>query len=173
MSLFAFFLLSGGLLDPHTGTIFWVFVTFVLLVFILQKFAWKPIITALEERQSRIEDSFKKAEESNKEAARIMAKFDQIVAEATEKADIIVRSARDTSEKIKADTLHKTKEEADKLIENAKAEIERERAAMVTELRQEMVGIILAVSEKVIEANLDTDKNRTLINQSLDHLSKN
>lgn len=171
MNIPAFFLLEGGLLDPHIGTIFWVFVTFLLLVFILQRFAWKPIIRALEERQAKIEDSFKKAEESNREAARIMAQFDQIVAEATEKADVIVKSARDSAEKIKAETLHRTKMEADKLIESAKAEIDQQRNSMVLELRQEMVGIIISVAGKVIETNLNDEKNRTLVNNAIQNLS--
>lgn len=171
MNIPALILLEGGLLDPHVGTIFWVFITFLLLVFILQRYAWKPILHALEERQSRIEESFKKAEESNKEAARIMAQFDQIVAEASEKADVIVRSARDSAEKIKAETLHKTKEEADKLIATAKAEIDQQRNSMVLELRQEMVGIIISVAGKVIETNLNDEKNRTLVNNAIQNLS--
>lgn len=171
--ILALFLLEGGLLDPHTGTIFWVLVTFLIVSGLLYKLAWKPITTALEERERRIDMAIRKAEESKEEAAKIMARFDQILTEANEKADAIIKDARQASEKIRHDGLVKTKEETEKLIEAARAEIERDRFAMVTNLKAEMVGIIIQIAEKVIDSNLTDEKNKTLITKEIDLLSKN
>lgn len=169
----AFFLLEGGLLDPHTGTIFWVLVTFLIVSGLLYKLAWKPITTALEERERRIDMAIRKAEESKEEAAKVMARFDQILTEANEKADAIIKDARQAAEKIRHDSMAKTKEETEKLIASAKAEIERDRYAMVTNLKAEMVGIIIQIAEKVIDSNLTDDKNKSLITKEIDSLSKN
>ena len=164
---------EAGLLDPHVGTIVYVIITFLILLFILGKFAWKPILNGLEEREKRIADAIKKAEDSNKEASEIMAKFDQIIADAQAKADQSIRSGKEAAERIRHELVEKAKADAAKLIENAKAEIERDRIAMMQELKSELVNITISVAEKIIDSNLNDEKNKALAIKSIESFSKN
>lgn len=167
------FLLNGGLLDPHVGTIFYVVIIFIILLVILGKFAWKPILNGLEEREKRIEESIRKAEESNKEAAQVMAKFDQIISDANLKADQIIKASKEAAEKVKVEMLEKSKAEAEKILENAKAEIERDRRTMMQHMKAELVDITIQVAEKLIDSNLNDEKNKSLAAKSIESISKN
>lgn len=173
MSLNLLMLLAGGLLDPHGGTVFWVLITFLLLLFILYKMAWKPILDGLEGREKQIEAALKKAEDSNKEAAEIMAKFDGIIADANHKADAIVKNSRETAEKLRVELTEKAQVEAEKMIETAKKEIEQDRATMMQEMKSEIVSIIMQVSEKVVDSSLNTEKNKELVHREIEAFSKN
>jgi len=173
MNIVGMLFLEGGLLDPHIGTIVYVIITFLILLFILGKFAWKPILNGLEEREKRIADAIKKAEDSNKEASEIMAKFDQIIADANAKADQSIRSGKEAAERIRHELVEKAKADAAKLIENAKAEIERDRIAMMQEMKSELVNITISVAEKIIDSNLNDEKNKALAIKSIESFSKN
>ncbi|MBZ0182318.1 MAG: F0F1 ATP synthase subunit B [Melioribacteraceae bacterium] len=163
----------GGPLDVNPGLIIWTVVTFVILLFILKKVAWKPILTSLSEREKFILESLKKAEVAQKEAEKLIQDNKVSIAKAEEEAQKIVAQGRDYAEKLKAQMLEESKAEAKKMIDNAKAEIERKNQEAFNNIKSQVAEIAINAAEKIIKENLDKEKNTQLVNKLIDELQKN
>lgn len=164
---------GGGLLDVNPGMIFWTVITFVILLLILRKLAWKPILTSLTEREKFIEDSLKKAETAQKDAEKMLQDNKEAIRKAEEEAQDIVAQGREYAETLKAQMLVESKEEAKKMIDDAKAEIERKNKEAFNQLKGQIAGIAVDAAEKIIRQNLDKEKQQELVNKYIDDLPKN
>ena len=155
-------------LDP--GLFIWTILTFLTLLFLLAKFAWKPLLAALEERENKIKNSLEDAEKATAELERINVKSEEIIAKARSEAQSIRVEAKAATERIKADLMAKAEEDSKKIRDEAEKHIHVEKDKAINEIRQEVVDLSLAVAEKVIKKNLSKEDNQGLIEDSLKNL---
>jgi F-type H+-transporting ATPase subunit b len=161
---------KGGLLNVNPGLVFWTVITFVILLVLLKKFAWKPILTALDEREKMIQNSLDNAEKANAEAQRIFDENKTQLAGAEAEAQRIIAQSREFAEKLKTQTVEDGKVEAKKLIDNAVSEISRKNEEAFAALRGQVAEIAVAAAEKIIRENLDKQKQYELVNKFIDEL---
>jgi F-type H+-transporting ATPase subunit b len=146
------------LITPGTGLIFWQLFGFLGLLFILIKFAWKPMLAALDERESSIENALKSAETARNEMANLKAENEKLLTEARLERDIILKKAQDASIKM----IEEAKDDAVKvgaqMIANAKAVIETEKKAALADVKTQVATLSLEITEKLLRKNLSDDK---------------
>lgn len=164
---------SGGLLDVNPGLIFWVVITFLFLLFLLKKIAWKPILNSLDEREKFIKNSLDNAEKAQLDAEKLLEENKANLARAEEDAQNVIAQGREYAEKIKVQMLEESKSEASKMIKEAKAEIERKNQESFNKLKDQVAEIAIEAAEKIIRANLDKEKQTELIDKYLKDLNKN
>lgn len=155
-----------GLISPSTGLLFWQFFGFLGLFFILVKFAWKPILASLDERESSIEDALKAAESARNEMANLKSENEKLLAEARLERDNILKKANDASVLMIEDAKAASIKAGAILIENAKAVIETEKKAALAEVKNQVAVLTLEVTEKLLRKTLSEDKaQKDLIDQ--------
>jgi F-type H+-transporting ATPase subunit b len=147
---------------PQLQTLIWVWVIFLILLVILWKVAWKPLLAAVEAREKRIADSLKKAEEVQKAAAEIAARQEAALAEAHVKAKGVLDEARAQAEEFRKRETDKARGEADAFLDRAKKEISMEEARVRDSLRREVVDLTLEVASKVLERAVTAEDDRKL-----------
>lgn len=162
--------MDNPLVQPDPGLFIWTILTFLILLGLLAKFAWNPLLRALEERQETIRKSLDDAERTKQELERVQQESAQIVAEARAEAQTIVSRSRAEAETVREDLKRKAKEEAAGLIKNAERQIQQETARAVQEIRREVVDLSLTVASKLIKKNLSQEDNDRLIQDSLDQI---
>ncbi len=166
-------LLAGSLLSPNPGLIFWTAITFVIVLLILKKIAWGPILTALEEREKGIQSSIDRAHQAKDESEAILRKNKELLAKADAESDRIIREGRDFAEKLRADISQKAQSEAQKMIASAKEEIEQEKRRALDVLRNEVADLAVKGAEKIIKTNLDADIQKRIVDSMIQDLSTN
>ncbi len=164
---------GGGLLSVNEGLAFWTTLTFLLLILLLKKYAWKPILTALNQRELAIKESLEQAEKAKEEAKRILLQNEANLARAEEESKKIIEQSRQYAEHLKQQILNEAKSQAKKLLEDTSSEIERKKLAALDELKFQITQIIIDSASKVIQENLDLEKNKILIENYLKEISKN
>lgn len=142
------------LITPEIGLIFWSGLSFAILFFILAKFAWKPILGAVNEREEGIKKALASAEEARKEMQNLQADNEQLLKEARAERDAMMKEAREIKDKIIADAKDEAKEVATKLIVNAQASIEQEKQAALAELKKQVADLSIGIAETVIKKEL-------------------
>jgi len=157
-------------LDP--GLFIWTIITFLVLCSVLAKFAWKPLLNALESREKDIQSSIEDAKKAKNELEQLNEEAEKIIAEARTEAQEIRSEAKASAEKVKADIRSKTEEDVKKIKEEANAQIQVEKDKAISEIRQEVVTLTMSVAEKVIGKNLSTEDNQEMIEQSIMDLRK-
>ncbi len=164
---------SGGLLDLNPGLAFWTVLTFLAVLFILKKFAWTPILTALDEREKSIKDSLEAAENAKKDTQKLTEENRGIVAKANEEAQKIINSARDFSEQLKKSESEALKAELEKEKAAAFSEIERKKQESIEAIKDQVAELSIEIAEKLIRKNLDKDAQKELISKSLNEIKSN
>lgn len=164
---------GGSLVDVNPGLIFWTVVTFIILLFVLKKVAWKPILAALDQRESAIRESLEKAEKAQEEARKILEQNEANLAKAEEESKKIIDQSRAYAEKLKEQMLHDSKIQAKKIIEDASAEIDRKKEAAFSELKNQVAEIAVNAAEKILRENLDAESNKKIVNQYISEITKN
>lgn len=143
-----------GLVTPNPGTIVWMLIIFGIVLFILRKFAWKPILNALKDREESISQALNSAEEAKKEVAGLKADNEKIIAEARQEKNIILREAKEIKEKIISEAREKAFEETNKSIALAKQQIDAEKTAAINEMKKQVAELSVLIAEKVIRKEL-------------------
>lgn len=146
------------LLTPGTGLIIWQAFVFLLLVLLLARFAWKPILGSLKEREESIKNALETAERARAEMARIQADNEKLFKEAREERDKILKEAREISSRIKDDAQADAKKAADKIIDDARAAIQIEKQAALKDVRVQVAMFSLQIAEQLMKKNLSSDK---------------
>jgi F-type H+-transporting ATPase subunit b len=162
---------EGGLFDINTGLSTWTLLAFGGLVFLLGKFAWGPILAAVEAREKGIQSALDEAAGRNDEAAKLLAEHKEQLADARRQANELIAEGKAAGESVRKDVEEKARAEAQSIIERARAEIERERDAALDMLRRESVDLALAAASRLMQENLDQDKDRQLVERYLDEIS--
>ncbi|MEI6651807.1 MAG: F0F1 ATP synthase subunit B [Chlorobiaceae bacterium] len=164
-------LLAGSLLSPEPGLIFWTAITFILVMLILKKIAWGPIITALQDREKGIQSSIDRAHQARDESEAILRKNRELLSKADAESDRILREGKDYAEKLRADITEKAQSEAKKMIASAKDEIEQEKRRALDVLRNEVADLAVKGAEKIIKTALDADMQKKIVNSMIQDFS--
>ena len=149
------------------GLYIWTIITFLLLLYVLAKFAWKPLLKMLEDRENLIKSSLKDAEKAKLELESLTQESEAITSKARSEAQSILAESKSAAEKVKEDTIAKAKEQAIKIRDDAKKQIEVEKDKAISDIKQEVVNLTLSVAEKLINKNLNDADNKSLIEESL------
>src|SRR5579871_4734037 len=146
------------LLTPGTGLIIWQLLIFLGLFFILAKFAWKPILSSLKEREDSIQQALDSAEKAKQEMTSLKSDNERLLKEAREERDKLLRDARTAANQIHDDAQNTAKKTADKIIADAKAVIDTEKQAALRDVKAQVAQFSLEIAEKLIKKNLADDK---------------
>ena len=146
------------LLTPGTGLLFWQTVVFLALFVFLAKFAWKPILGSLKEREESIQQALDAAEKAKKDMAALQAGNEKLLREAREERDRIVRDAREAANRLIDQAQTEAKKSADKMIEDAKSVINTEKQAALREVKSQVAMFSIEIAEKLVRKNLSSDK---------------
>lgn len=161
---------GGGLMSIQFNLMFWTLLIFVLLYFILSKFAFGPITAAVEAREKALEEAIDGAKRDREAAAQLLRDHQAQIEAARGEAQKVITDARSVGEKVRADMLEETRQEQQSMLERARREIETEKNRAIADLRKEAVELALAGASKVIEQNLQSDNNRKLVEGYLSQL---
>jgi len=146
------------LVTPGIGMIFWSTLFFLVLLFILGKFAWPAILTAVKARNESIRHALDAADRAKEEMAQLKADNEKILAEAKAERDALLKEAKEVKDAMIADAKEKAGEEAKKLVQNAREAIQAEKAAAISEMKTQMATLSVDIAEKILRAKLDDSK---------------
>ena len=158
---------GSSLMSPNPGLMVWTLLIFVALLFILGKFAFKPLTAAVEAREKALEDAIAGAQRDREAAAALLAEQRAQLDASRGEAQQLIAQARQGAEKMRADLLEETKRQQQELLDRARLDIENEKTRAIADLRREAVDLALAGAGKVIERNLDDAANRQLVERFL------
>ena len=162
------------LVTPDLGTIFWMVIIFGVVAFVLKKFAWKPILNALNEREESIENALNAAEKARQEMANLKAGNEQLLAEARKEKENILREAMNLKDNIVAEAKEKASAETQKSIKSAIQQIENEKAKAINEMKLQITEISLMIAEKVIRKEMAGNKQQQeMVNKLIDEIKLN
>ena len=158
---------SVNLLSPAGGLMFWTLLVFLLLIFILRRFAFKPLLAAVEAREQSLQRALDEARKDREDAAKLLEEHQRQLDAARGEAQRFIAEGRATAEKMKAEMLEATRAQQQELMERAKRDIEQEKMRAIAELRRTAVDLAIAGASKVIEKDLDSGANRQLVESFL------
>jgi F-type H+-transporting ATPase subunit b len=162
------------LLTPGSGLFFWQLIVFVGLFLILAKYAWKPMLTGIKEREASIQQALDSAEKAKHEMAALKSDNEKLLREAREERDTILREARQAAIAINDQAQAEAKRNADRLIEDAKAVIQVEKNAALRDVRAQVALFSIEIAEKLIKKNLATDAaQKALVEEFIKDLKLN
>jgi len=161
---------GGGLYDINTGLSVWTLIVFVILLLILRKYAWGPIVDAVDSREKGIQAAIDGAAELNAEAAKLLEEHREQMADARRQASEILAEAKVASERVRKELEEKARTEAQGIVERALAEIERERDGALETLRRESVDLALAAASQLMQESFDQETDRQLVERYLNEL---
>jgi F-type H+-transporting ATPase subunit b len=162
------------LITPEFGLFFWMLVTFTLVFIILKKFAWKPIVHALKEREDNIREGLENAEEAKDELTKVKVKSDKILSDAIVERDTLIRQGRELKEKLIVEAKGQAESEARKMIEEAKKHIQEEKNAAINQIKLQIASLSVDIAEKILRNKLEDDKiQKELMTSLLDEFELN
>ena len=160
-----------GLFDINTGLSLWALIVFLILLLLLAKFAWGPILNALETREQNIRSSIDDAARMRKEASDALDEHGLRLREARHEAQLIIAEAKDAAARLGSELEAKARQESAAIVQRARREIEVERDAVLEAIRKETVGLALAAASRLVRQRLDAPEDRKLVNDYLSSLS--
>ena len=161
------------LLSVEPGLMIWTILIFIMLVLILKKYAWKPLLNSLHDREQGIKDSVEKAENMKAEALKILEENKKLLAKADEESRKILNESKQLAEKVRTDLMGKAQEDAQKVIKQALSEIEREKISALNELKDEIASLAVGAAGRIIDENLDAAKQKKIIDDFINQIPKN
>jgi len=162
------------LIIPGSGLIIWQALGFIILLFILAKFAWKPILAALDEREGAIESSLKSAEIARHEMANLVAENEKLLLQARIERDDILKKANEYASQIMEKSRAEASKVGEKMIEDAKAVIENEKLAAITDIKIQVAEMSLEIAEKLMRKNLSAQtEQKALVEDFVKDLTLN
>ncbi len=146
--------LNSALLSPNPGLVLWMIIVFSALLFLLRKFAWKPIMEGLKEREGEIEGALRMAEETRAEMAKLKSDNDRLISEARREREEIIKEAKDAANRLIAEAKEDAQVQSAKILEDARASIAHEREVMLAAVKKDVAGLSLEIAEKVLRKEL-------------------
>ncbi len=162
--------MNNPLVQPDPGLYIWTIVTFVVLVLLLRKFAWRPLLEALDRREKLIVGAVDDAHKAKAEFDRAKQEASQVVVQARREADAILARTRADSERLRAEAHAKAAEEAAGILRNGERRIQQETTKAILQLRREAVDLSMAIASKLLRHNITKEDNEQLIKEVVDHL---
>ena len=162
------------LVSPDPGLLIWSTVAFLLLFFLLSKYAWKPIVKALDERERSIEDALAKAEMAKEEMAKLTSENEQLLKQARIERDAILKEAKELKDQIVSDAKTSAQTEGAKMIEKARQEIDNQKIAAMAEVKSQVATLSIQIAEKVLRKQFeDQTKQDALVSDLLKEVKLN
>ena len=156
------------LLTPDVGLLFWTFISFAILFFILKKFAWKPIVKTVNDRENSIREALASADAAKREMQNLTANNEKLLKEARVERDAMMKEARELKTKLIADAKEEAKAEGVKMIANAQAAIQSEKKAAIADIKNQVASLSIEIAEKVVTEELSNkDKQLKLVSDLL------
>jgi F-type H+-transporting ATPase subunit b len=166
--------MDNPLVSPELGLIFWTALSFLILLFVLKRFAWKPILGAVTEREQGILDALASAEKAKLEMQNLTADNERILKEARAERETLLKEAREIKTKLIADAKDEAQDQANKMIEHAQTAIQSEKKAAMAELKSHVAGLAVDIAEKVVREELsNSDKQLKLVEDMLGEATLN
>lgn len=162
------------LVTPDLGLIFWTGIVFCILLFLLAKFAWKPILGMVNEREQKIASSLEQAEKAQIELQALKAQNEDLLKEARAERDAMIKDAKSTAAKMVEDAKVTAKEEGEKIITSARQAIQAEKGAAIAELKTQMAAFSIEIAEKIVRGELaSSDKQKALAEKLVEDINMN
>ena len=162
------------LVTPDVGLLFWTFISFAILFFVLKKFAWKPIVGTVNDREQSIKDALASAENAKKQMRNLTADNERILKEARAEREMMIKEARDLKTKMISDAKEETKATTDKMIIQAQEAIENEKKSAMADLKNQVASLSVEIAEKVIKGELSNkDKQLKIVEDMLGEATLN
>jgi F-type H+-transporting ATPase subunit b len=159
--------MDNPLVQTDPGLFIWTIVTFLVLLGLLAKFAWRPLLQALETRQNAIRKSLDDAQQAKQELERLNAESAQIIARGRAEADAIIAQSRSDGERLREEIRQKARAEAEHIVKNAERQIQLETTRALEQIRHEAVDLSVMIASKIIQRNLSKEDNARLIDEAL------
>lgn len=164
--------MNNPLVQPDPGLFIWTIVTFLVLLALLSRFAWKPLLVALQARQDRIAQSLDDAKRTTEELERVKRESAEIIRQAHVEASTIVSSSRTDAERLREETRQKARTEAAAILAAAERQIQAQASRARDEVRREAVDLSVAIASKLIRRNISPDDNRAMIDEMIGSLPR-
>jgi F-type H+-transporting ATPase subunit b len=161
------------MLDINPGLILWTIITFLIVLLILRAIAWKPLVGVLTAREEKIRAALEESENAQREARKLLEENKRQMTQADEQAQRVMKEGREMGEKLKAEIVEKAHQTARSMVDQAKEEIQREKEAALIQLRTEVADLAIGAAEKLLDANLDTPKQRQIVDGIIKDIKKN
>jgi F-type H+-transporting ATPase subunit b len=159
--------MDNPLVQPDPGLFIWTILTFLVLVALLAKFAWRPLLQALESRQDSIRKSLDDVQKAKQDLERLHAESAEIIRQSRVEADAIVTQSRGDAERLREEMKQKARAEADTIVKNAERQIQLETGRAIQQIRREAVDLSVMIASKLIQRNLTKEDNERLIEEAL------
>ena len=159
--------MDNALVQPDPGLFIWTILVFLVLLYTLKRYAWGPLLAALDERQAGIRKSLDDADRARKELEQVQQESQAITGKARGEADAIVSEARSDAAKLREDLRRQAQQEAQSIVDNAQRQIQQERDRALTQIRREAVDVSIMIASKLIGRNLSPADNQALIDEAL------
>lgn len=164
----------ASLIEPGIGLIFWTTIVFLLLVGILGKFAWKPILTAIKTREEGITKALASAESALNDMRELKSANEMILTQARTERDNLLKEARETKDSIIAEAKVKAQHESDRIMTSAREQITNEKNAAIAELKKQVAVLSIEIAEKILKSELSNDeKQKTLVTNLMKDVTLN
>src|SRR5262245_3472179 len=162
--------MDNPLVQPDPGLFIWTILTFLVLLGLLAKFAWRPLLQALETRQETIRKALDDAQKAKAELERLTQQSEELIRQARVEADAIVSASRADAERLRQELRQKARGEAEGILKNAERQIQLETARALQQIRHEAADLSVAIASKLIQRNLSKEDNEKLIDETLRQL---
>ena len=162
--------LAAGIMDLRPGLTIWTAITFLLLVVLLSKFAWGPIVRMLDERERTIREAIEQAKKERAEAERALAEQKATLAAAQREAADLAQKSKQEVEALRADLTAKARKEADDLVAQARKQIQEEKAKALAELKGQVADLAIDAARRLIQSSLDESSQRALVEEYISQL---
>ncbi len=159
------------MLSINPGLMIWTFIIFLLLLVILAKVAWKPLLASLKTRENAIADSLSRAEQARSDAERLIAENKQERVKAEEEVQKALREGRIYAEQMRHDLVEKAKEEAERMLTQARGEIERDTQRALRQLREEVADLAVMATSKLLDENMNEERHRKMVDKMIAEIS--
>jgi len=165
-------LASGGLTDIDATLFYSTLVLFALFALILAKFAWKPLLQIIEEREKGVRDAVDGAQRANAEAQVLLEKHKELLREAGRERDEVLKKALQEADALKTDLQARARAESDQMIQRAKEQVDREKAAAIQELRSQVADLAVEAASRIVTSSLTPEAQRKLVNDFIGSVGK-
>ncbi|MCA6435749.1 MAG: F0F1 ATP synthase subunit B [Bacteroidetes bacterium] len=167
-------MILGSLIEPGLGLIVWTTIVFILLLVILAKFAWKPILTAIKTREQGITDALASADRALNEVRELKSNNERLLAEGRAERDNLLKEAREMKESIINEAKSKATKDAERIMQTAREQIINEKNAAITDLKNQVATLSIDIAEKILKSELTQDeKQKTLVGNLMKDLNLN
>ena len=166
--------MDNPLVTPEIGMLVWTTVVFLLLMFLLTKYAWKPILKAVKDREQSIEDALNAAEDAKRQMAELKSNNEDLLNKAREERDAMLKEAREMKDKIVAEAKTQANSQAEKIVADARESIQHEKMAAITELKNQVAVLSVEIAEKILKNELSSDeKQKAIIDNVVNDINLN